>query len=107
MVTFEDFEKLEIKIGKVVSAEKVEDTNRLLKLVFSFGEEKRQIISGIAEYFPDPSVLVGQQMPVLVNLEPRTLRGQESQGMVLSVVLEDRVVTLNPADEVPDGSVVR
>jgi len=92
MVSFEDFEKLEIKIGKVVSVEKVEDTDRLLKFVFSFGEEQRQIISGIATYFPEPSILVGKQMPVLVNLEPRTIRGQESQGMILSIVLEDKVV---------------
>lgn len=107
MITFDDFTKLEIKIGKVTAAEKVPDADRLLKLIFSFGEEQRQIVSAIVPYFPDPSVLVGQQMPVLVNLEPRTLRGQESQGMILSIVLEDEVVMLNPARDVPDGSVVR
>ena len=107
MITYDDFAKLEIKIGKVISAEKVPEADRLLKLVFDFGQEQRQIISAIAPYYPDPSVLVGQQIPVLVNLEPRVLRGQESQGMILSVVLDNDVVMLNPVGDVPDGAVVR
>ena len=75
MVSFEDFKKLEIRIGRVISAEKIEGADRLLKLLFDFGTEQRQIIAGIAEYFPDPSFLVGRQMPVLVNLEPKMLKG--------------------------------
>jgi methionine--tRNA ligase beta chain len=107
MITYDDFAKLEIKIGKVVSVEKVPEADRLLKLVFDFGQEQRQIISAIAPYFPNPSVLVGQQMPVLTNLEPKVLRGHESQGMILSIALDDNVVMLNPAQNVPDGTIVR
>jgi methionine--tRNA ligase beta chain len=107
MITFDDFAKLEIKIGRVLSADKVPEADRLLKLVFDFGGEHRQIMSAIAPYYPDPSVLVGQQIPVVVNLEPRKLRGYESQGMILSVVLDNDVVVLSPAREVPDGSTVR
>ncbi len=108
MITIDDFAKLEIKIGTILVAEKVPDTDRLLRLEIDFGNEKRQVLSGIAETFPDPSVLVGKQVPVLVNLEPRKMRGFESQGMVLMSVLEDdSVVMLHPSKDVPDGSIVR
>ncbi len=86
MVTYDEFSKLEIKIGKVLSVEKVEGTDRLLKFEFDFGSEKRTIIGGWAISYPDPSVLVGTLMPVLMNLEPRVIRGIESQGMILSAV---------------------
>jgi len=107
MVSFEDFKKLEIRIGRVISAEKIEGADRLLKLLFDFGTEQRQIIAGIAEYFPDPSVLVDRQMPVLVNLEPKMLKGFESQGMVLAIGVGDKAVLLHPDTDVPPGSMVR
>lgn len=69
MISFDDFKKLEIKIGKVISAEKIPDTNKLLKLVFDLGDEKRQVIAGIGESFEDPAVLVGKEMPVLTNID--------------------------------------
>ena len=75
MISIDDFKKLEIKIGKVISAEKIPEGDKLLKLVFDFGGEKRQIMAGIAKIFDDPSVLVGKEMPVLTNLETRMLRG--------------------------------
>ncbi|MDE2399928.1 MAG: hypothetical protein KGL67_02895 [Patescibacteria group bacterium] len=106
MITIDDFKKLEIKMGKVISAEMVPEADKLLKLVFDFGSEQRQIMSGIAEFFPDPSVLVGKQMPVLMNLEPRKLRGYESQGMLLAVDAGDRAILLHPEIEVPLGSVI-
>lgn len=124
MVTIDDFRKLDIRIGKVVSAEKVENSDKLLKLIFDFGFEngsthsidsgqagltiKRQIIAGIAEFYPDFGALVGKEMPVIINLEPRVLRGLESQGMILAASDSDgRCVILNPEKEVPPGSVVR
>ena len=75
MITYEDFQKLEIKIGKVISAEKVPEADKLLKLIFDFSGEQRQIMAGIAKSFEDPSVLIGKEMPVLTNLETRKLRG--------------------------------
>jgi methionine--tRNA ligase beta chain len=107
MINFEDFAKLEIKIGKVVSAEKIPEADKLLKLVFDFGSEQRQIMSGIAEFFPDPSLLVGKQMPVIVNLEPRKLRGYESEGMIMAIDSGENIVLLSPETEVQNGSKVR
>ncbi len=107
MATIEDFAKLEIKIGKVISAEKIPEGDKLLKLVVDFGSEQRQIMSGIAEFFPEPNVLVGRQMPFITNLETRKLRGYESQGMILAASGVDRPVLIYPETEVPPGSIVR
>ena len=107
IVTFEDFKKLEIKIGKVVSAEKIPEGDKLLKLIFDVGGAQRQIMAGIAQFFPDPSVLVGKEMPLILNLTPRTLRGYVSEGMMLAAGGLDKVVLLHPAEEVPPGTEVR
>lgn len=86
MLTFDEFKKIEIKIGEIVSAERVPETDKLIKLGVDFGEEKpRQIISGIANYFPDISVLIGKKCPFVTNLSPRTIKGLESNGMILAV----------------------
>jgi|SRR3989344_2377508 len=107
MALFEEFKKLEIKIGSVISAEKVEGTDKLVKLIFDIGGEQRQILAGIAEFFPDLSLLVGRQMPVIVNLEPKMLKGHESQGMILAVDVGGKPVLLRPENQVPPGSAVR
>jgi methionine--tRNA ligase beta chain len=107
MINIDDFAKLEIRIGKVISAEKIPEADKLLKLVFDFGSEQRQIMSGIAEYYPDPNVLVGKQMPVLVNLEPRKFKGYESQGMIMAIDKGDGIVLLKPETEVQNGSILR
>lgn len=108
MITFDEFKKAEIRIGTILSAEKVPEADRLLKLVVNLGEENpRQILSGIALHYPDPSVLVGKQVPVLANLPPRTIRGLESQGMVLYAVGEGFLTTVEPGREVPNGTPVQ
>lgn len=108
MITFDEFKKAEIKIGTILSAEKVPEADRLLKLMINLGEEKpRQILSGIAEYYPDPAVLVGKQVPVLANLPPRTIRGIESQGMVLYAVGAEMLTTVEPGQTVPNGTMVQ
>ncbi len=85
-ISIDDFKKLDIRIGEILSVEKVEDTDKLLKLSVSFGEETpRQIVSGIALFFPDIQTLVGKKCAFAYNLEPRTIRGLESQGMILAV----------------------
>lgn len=107
-ITFDEFTKADIKVGTILSVEKVPDADKLLKLMINLGEEApRQILSGIAEYYPDLSVLVGKQVPVLVNLPTRTIRGFESQGMVLYAVGEDFLITLNPEKEIPNGTSVQ
>lgn len=107
MINIDEFNKLEIKIGKIVFAEKVPEADKLLKLVFDFGAEQRQVMAGIAESFPDPSVLIGREMPVVANLEPRKLRGHESAGMILAVNTGEEIVLLQPEKKVPPGSIVK
>lgn len=85
-ISIDEFKKVEIKIGEILSAEKVPDADKLLRLLVDFNEENpRQIVSGISAYFPDPQVLVGKKCAFATNLEPRTIRGLESNGMILAV----------------------
>ena len=85
-ITIEDFHKLDIKIGHILSAEKIEGTDKLLKLSVDMGEEKpRQIVSGISMYFPELEKLICKKCAFAANLEPRIIRGLESQGMILAV----------------------
>jgi methionine--tRNA ligase beta chain len=79
MITFDDFKKLDIRIGKILSAEKVSGTDKLMKLEVDFSAEKRQLVAGIAEFF-EPDHLIGKEIPVLLNLEPRSIRGIDNQG---------------------------
>ena len=109
MASIEDFQKLEIKVGKVLSAERIEGSDKLLKLMFDIGEaEPRQILAGIAEHIEDPQILVGKEIPVITNLEPRKMRGEMSNGMILAAsTSEGSPVLLHPAEEVPPGTIVR
>jgi len=105
-ISYEYFSKLELRVGKILSAEKVPETDKLLKLEVDMDEEKpRQIVSGISTYFPDHSILVGKKCMFVANLEPRTIRGLESQGMILAVSTEDgKFSLLEPNDEIPAGT---
>jgi len=108
MITIDDFKKVEIKIGKILSAEKIPDTDRFIKLRVDLGEEiPRQIISGIALYFPDPPLLVGKMCTFVSNLEPRTIKGFESNGMIMAVSDENGFSLLEPSSEISVGSTVR
>jgi methionine--tRNA ligase beta chain len=107
MINIEDFFKLEIKIGKVKSVDKVPNADRLVKFIFDIGGEERQIISGIAESYPNLDELIGKEVPILTNLEPRTIKGFESRGMVLAADNNGMPVLLYPEREVPTGSVVK
>ncbi len=102
-VTFDDFQKLDIRIGKIVVAEKVENADRLLRLEVDFGSEKRQIVSGIAQWYT-PKELIGKECPFILNLEPRTIKGVESQGMLMAATVDNAAVLLHPDKEVPVGS---
>lgn len=86
-ITYEDFKKVEIKVGKILSAEKIEGSEKLLKLMVSFAEEAgpRQILSGIQKYFPEEGVLVGKKCMFVTNLEPRKMMGLESNGMLFAL----------------------
>jgi methionyl-tRNA synthetase len=108
MITYDDFSKLEIKIGTILGAEIVPDADRLLKLKVDVGEEKhRFIVSGIREFFTDPEILIGKQCPFLTNLEPRVIRGIESQGMILAASGDDVFSLLDPVQPLPPGTRIR
>ena len=107
MITYDDFAKIEIRIGTILSVEIVEGADKLLRLMVDFGEEApRQIVSGIRVYFPDETVLVGKQCPFVVNLQPRTIRGLESQGMILAGGMENDLALLHPDKLVPAGTLL-
>jgi len=105
MMTFDDFMEMEIKVGKVVSAERVEGADKLLKLKVNTGEE-RQLVAGIAESY-QPEELEGKEIVVITNLEPKQIRGVESQGMLLAADVGGKPVLLAPDKEVPEGTRVR
>ena len=108
MITIEDFKKCEIRIGKVISAEKVDGSEKLIKFIFDVGAgEQRQIIGGLGLSYLNPETLVGRQMPLILNLEPRKLMGLESQGMIIAADKEGLPVILMPDEEVPPGSPVK
>jgi methionine--tRNA ligase beta chain len=115
IIKLEDFKKIDIVVGKILSAEKVPDTDKLLKLSVDLGatielagkearQDIRQIVSGIALYFPDCSELVGKKCMFIANLEPRVIRGIESQGMILAVSGEEGEFSLlEPNDTIKIG----
>lgn len=109
MISIEDFKKVDIAVGKILSAEKVLETDKLLRLSVDFGEsEPRQIISGIRAYFPDEGALVGKKCMFVANLEPRVIKGLESQGMILAVTTEDGGFSLlEPDASIPPGARAR
>ncbi len=105
-ISIDEFGKVEVRVGTVRSAERVPETEKLLRLAVDFGEESgpRQIISGIAAYVPEPSTLVGRQLAFVTNLEPRTIRGLESDGMLFAVGVGDSFAFLTPDRDVPPGT---
>ncbi|MBI5139777.1 hypothetical protein HZA26_04195 [Candidatus Nomurabacteria bacterium] len=106
MINIEEFKKVEMAVGQILEVEKVPDTDKLLKLSVDLGEgAPRQIVSGIALYFPDITVLVGKKCMFVTNLEPRMIRGLESQGMILAVSTEDgKFSLLTPEESIPVGT---
>lgn len=106
-INYDDFKKVEITLGKILSAEKIEGSDKLLKLSVDFKEESgpRQILSGIRKYFEDESVLVGQKCMFVTNLEPRKMMGLESNGMLFALGGGDVPFSLLKADDaVPEGT---
>ncbi len=109
MATIDDFAKIEMRVGKVLTAEKVPDTDKLLKLSVDFGTFGiRQVISGIALYVPDPMLLVGMHIGFVTNLEPRIIKGLESQAMILAGHTEEGVFSpIGPLSTLPPGTLIK
>jgi len=107
MITYEDFKKVELKVAKIISAERVEGSDKLIKLALDLGSEKRQIVAGIGRAYK-PEDLIGLEIAVVANLEPKTLMGIESNGMLLAASADDgEPVLLIPQKEVPPGTEIR
>jgi methionine--tRNA ligase beta chain len=117
LISIDDVGKLEIKMGTILTAEKVEGADKLLKFTVDFGassagqaNEIRTIVSGVAQYYK-PEEMLGRQVPVITNLAPRKMKGVESQGMIVYAIDESeagrKTVMLNPEKKVPDGSLVQ
>lgn len=103
-ISYDDFAKLEIRVGTVVAAEAVPETDKLIKCTVDFGDfGTRTIVSGIAEW-KKPEELVGKQLPYIVNLAPRMLRGIESQGMLLALSDAHGLALLMPERGVEKGT---
>ncbi len=102
IITFEEFKKVDLRVGKVIEAEDVKGSKNLIRLIVDLGEEKRQIITGLKRWYR-PEDLLGKYVIVVVNLQPRKIMGLESQGMILATDTETPVL-LTVEREVPPGS---
>ncbi len=104
--TIEDLQKIDLRVGKVVSAKRVEGTNKLLLLKINIGNEERDIVAGIGDQY-EPEYLIGKNLIVVANLKPKIIRGIESRGMILCAVdEEDNVFPLTTMGEAKEGSKV-
>ncbi len=108
-IPIEDFKKIKAQLGKVLVAEAVPDSDKLIRFELDFGTgEPRQILSAIREWYPEPELLVGKMMLFVTNLAPRTIRGLESNGMLMAVDGIDGAPVFLVADkEVLPGTTVR
>lgn len=104
MISIDQFQQLDIRIGTINSAERLADSKKLLKLVVDFGDQTRTILAGIGRNVEDPKELEGQQAPFIINLEPKTLAGVTSEGMMLCASNESAPVIMAPVTEVKPGS---
>ncbi len=127
MISFDDFKKVEMRIGKILSAEKIPETDKLLKLSVDFGQktirqtvlgspqevveavaDTRQVVSGIAPYFEDISTLIGKKCLFATNLEPRKIKGFDSEAMIVAVANEEGGFSLlYPTDNTKEGALAR
>ncbi|MDA3867885.1 MAG: methionine--tRNA ligase [Salinivirgaceae bacterium] len=105
-ITFDDFLKMDIRVGTILEAEKVAKTKKLLKMKVDTGIDQRTVVSGIAEFF-EPEKIVGQQVSILINLAPRKIRGIESQGMILMAENPDGTLRfIQPGEQTVNGSTI-
>jgi methionyl-tRNA synthetase len=102
-IVYDDFAKLDLRVGTILHAEKVEKADKLLKLTVDLGSEQRTIVSGIAAHF-QPGEIIGRQVVVVANLAPRKMRGIESNGMILMAEDGGRLFFVNPEDKIAPGS---
>ncbi|MCC6545357.1 MAG: methionine--tRNA ligase [Nitrospirae bacterium] len=105
-ISIEDFAKIKLRVGKIISAEGVPNSKKLIKLMIDIGDEKRQLVAGIALHYK-PEEIVGKSVVIVANLKPAKLMGIESQGMVLAASSGDTLTLLQPGQDIQPGAVVK
>ncbi|MGD2295556.1 MAG: methionine--tRNA ligase [Candidatus Aminicenantes bacterium] len=105
-ITFDEFKKMDLRVGEILKAERVEGTDKLLKIEANIGAETRQMVAGIADTYP-PEDLIGKKMVVIVNLKPAVIRGIESRAMLLAAEVEGKAIIPFFIEDVPAGAKVR
>ncbi len=103
MINFEDFVKIDLRIGKIIEAEKVEGSSKIIKTTVDLGEEKRQILAGIGKFYT-PEELINKIVIVVVNLSPKKIMGMDSEGMILAVKDDNNLSLLGVDKEIKIGS---
>ena len=106
MISFEDFKKLDLRVAKITAAERVEGSEKLLKIQVRLAEDTRQLVAGIGKVYA-PEAHIGREIVMVANLEPRQLLGFESQGMLLAADSPDGSVILVPEKEVLPGTMIK
>jgi len=105
IISFSEFKKIDLRIGRIIKAEKIPRAKKLLLLHVELGEEKRTLVAGLAEFY-SPDELVGKEIIVVANLQPKKMMGYVSQGMLLAAVSNGKPVLLVPEKDVPPGTKV-
>jgi methionyl-tRNA synthetase len=105
LVDITEFGRIDLRVAQVLEAERVQGADRLLKLQIDLGDEKRQIVAGIAEFYP-PEEIVGKKVIVVANLKPTTIRGIESRGMLLAAKKGSKLAVVTPDRDLPPGAKV-
>ncbi len=108
IINFSDWEKLDLRVGKILEAEDIEGADKLYKLTVDIGSEKRTVCAGIKKYYTKKE-LKGKKIVLFTNLAPRKMKGIESQGMILAAVNEDesKVILISPEKDIEVGSRIR
>lgn len=102
-VSFNEFKRLDLRVARIVSAERIKRSSKLILLEIDLGSEKRQLVAGLYPHYK-PEDLVGREIVVVANLEPKVFMGYKSQGMLLAAVVDGKPVLLQPEKEVPPGT---
>lgn len=107
-ISFDEWEKIDLRVGKITSAEKIEGADKIYKLQVNLGEKKIQLVAGIAQHY-DINGLKGKKICVITNLKPRKLKGVLSEGMLLAAVDEEsnKVVLITPDKDIKEGIKIR
>ena len=105
-ISYDDFSKLDLRVAKIISAEKIPEKSRIIKGTISLGNEERDVIIGGAQFY-EPGELVGKTVIVIANLEPKKMAGVESNAMLLAADIDDKPFWLTVSDDVPAGTKIK